>query len=31
MDYRRKTKEVKAGDKITITMVRNGGFAAMLK
>jgi alpha-glucosidase len=31
MDYRRKTKEVKAGDKMTITMVRNGGFAAVLK
>jgi alpha-glucosidase len=31
MDYRRKTKQVKAGDKMTITMVRNGGFAAELK
>jgi alpha-glucosidase len=31
MDYRRKTKQVKAGDKMTITMVRNGGFAAVLK
>ncbi|MDQ2718377.1 MAG: glycoside hydrolase family 97 protein [Bacteroidota bacterium] len=31
MDYRRKTMQVKAGDKMTITMVRNGGFAAMLK
>ncbi|MGF7080068.1 glycoside hydrolase family 97 protein [Mucilaginibacter sp. UYCu711] len=31
MDYRRKTKQVTAGDKMTITMVRNGGFAAELK
>ena len=31
MDYRRKTKEVKAGDTMTIHMVRNGGFAAVLK
>lgn len=31
MDYRKKTKQVKAGDKMTITMVRNGGWAAMLK
>lgn len=31
MDYRKKTKEVKAGDRITITMVRNGGWAASLQ
>ncbi|HEY9260305.1 glycoside hydrolase family 97 C-terminal domain-containing protein, partial [Chitinophaga sp.] len=31
MDYRRKTIPVKAGDKITIKMVRNGGWAAVLK
>jgi alpha-glucosidase len=31
MDYRRKTMEVKAGDKITIKMARNGGWAAVLK
>lgn len=31
MDYRRKTMQVKAGDKMTITMVRNGGWAAVLK
>ncbi len=31
MDYRRKTMQVKAGDKMNITMVRNGGFAAILK
>jgi alpha-glucosidase len=31
MDYRRKTQQVKAGDKFTIKMVRNGGFAAELK
>ena len=31
MDYRRKTKQVKSGDKMTITMVRNGGWAAALK
>lgn len=31
MDYRRKTAQVKAGDKMTIKMVRNGGFAAILK
>jgi len=31
MDYRCKTAQVKAGDKMTIKMVRNGGFAAVLK
>lgn len=31
MDYRHKTIQVKAGDKITIKMVRNGGWAAVLK
>ena len=31
MDYRKKTMQVKAGDKITIKMVRNGGWAARLK
>ncbi len=31
MDYRRKTVQVKAGDKITIRMARNGGWAAVLK
>lgn len=31
MDYRKKTIEVKAGDKFTIHMVRNGGFAAVIK
>jgi alpha-glucosidase len=31
MDYRRKTKQVKAGDKLTIKMARNGGWAAVLK
>ncbi|MBE7168962.1 MAG: glycoside hydrolase family 97 protein [Williamsia sp.] len=31
MDYRRKTVQVKAGDKITIKMARNGGWAAVLK
>jgi alpha-glucosidase len=31
MDYRKKSMQVKAGDKMTITMVRNGGFAAVLK
>lgn len=31
MDYRKKTMQVKAGDKMTITMVRNGGWAATLK
>ena len=31
MDYRRKTMQVKAGDKMTIKMVRNGGFAAELQ
>jgi len=31
MDYRKKTMQVKAGDKTKITMVRNGGFAAVLK
>ncbi|WP_214071709.1 glycoside hydrolase family 97 protein [Mucilaginibacter sp. dw_454] len=31
MDYRRKTAQVKAGDKMTIKMARNGGFAAELQ
>jgi len=31
MDYRKKTVQVKAGDHIAIKMVRNGGFAAILK
>ena len=31
MDYRKKTVQVRAGDKQTIKMVRNGGFAAVLK
>jgi alpha-glucosidase len=31
MDYRRKTKQVQAGDKMTIKMARNGGWAAVLK
>ncbi len=31
MDYRKKTMQVKAGDKMTIKMVRNGGWAAVLK
>ncbi len=31
MDYRKKTREVKSGDKMTITMVRNGGWAASLQ
>ncbi|MBE9661898.1 glycoside hydrolase family 97 protein [Mucilaginibacter myungsuensis] len=31
MDYRKKTIQVKAGDKFTVKMARNGGFAAELK
>ncbi|SDG60335.1 alpha-glucosidase [Dyadobacter soli] len=31
MDYRRNVKQVKAADKITIKMVRNGGWAAVLE
>lgn len=31
MDYRKKTKNVKFGDKMTISMARNGGWAAELK
>lgn len=31
MDYRKKSVQVKAGDQITIKMVRNGGWAAVLK
>jgi len=31
MDYRKKTIQIKAGEKITIKMVRNGGWAAVLK
>lgn len=31
MDYRRKEKQVKAGDRMTIKMVRNGGWAAVVK
>jgi len=30
MDYRRKTVQVKSGDKIDIKMVRNGGWAAVI-
>ena len=30
MDYRRNVSFVKANDKITLNMVRNGGFAARL-
>ncbi len=31
MDYRKKTKQVKWGDTLTITMVRNGGWAAHIE
>ena len=31
MDYRKKSIQVKAGEKMTIKMVRNGGWAAVLK
>ncbi|MGY3052554.1 alpha-glucosidase [Pedobacter sp. UYEF25] len=31
MDYRKKSVQVKAGEKITIKMARNGGWAAVLK
>lgn len=31
MDYRKKTMQIKAGEKITIRMARNGGWAALLK
>jgi alpha-glucosidase len=31
MDYRRKTTQIKAGDKITIKMARNGGWAAKIE
>ncbi len=31
MDFRKKTKEVKFGDKIDVRMVRNGGWAAVLE
>jgi alpha-glucosidase len=31
MDFRKKTKEVKFGDKIEVKMVRNGGWAAVLE
>ena len=30
MDYRKKTKQVKAGNQLDIKMVRNGGFAAVI-
>ncbi|WP_449439508.1 glycoside hydrolase family 97 C-terminal domain-containing protein [Pedobacter steynii] len=30
MDYRKKTAQVKSGDKIDIKMVRNGGWAAVI-
>ena len=30
MDYRRKTKEIRSGETMTLKMVRNGGFAAVL-
>ncbi|RAW02345.1 glycoside hydrolase family 97 protein [Pseudochryseolinea flava] len=31
MDYRKRTLSVKNGDKLTITMVRNGGWAAIIE
>ncbi|MCO6149701.1 glycoside hydrolase family 97 protein [Flavobacterium sp. NRK1] len=31
MDYRKKTRQIKKGDTITIKMVRNGGWAAKLE
>ena len=31
MDYRKKEREVKSGDKITVKLVRNGGWAAVIK
>lgn len=31
MDYRKKRMQVKAGDTLTIKMVRNGGWAAHIK
>lgn len=31
MDYRKNTKKVAKGDKITVSMVRNGGFAAVIE
>ena len=31
MDYRKKTMQVKSGDKIDIKMVRNGGWAGVIK
>lgn len=31
MDYRKKTKQVKAGDTMTIKLARNGGWAAVLQ
>lgn len=31
MDYRCKSSQVKVGDSLTITMVRNGGFAAIIE
>ena len=31
MDYRCKSAQVKAGEQLTIKMVRNGGFAAVIE
>ena len=31
MDYQKKEREVQQGDKITVRMVRNGGFAAVIE
>jgi len=31
MDYRKKTVQVKSGDRFPVKMVRNGGFAAVIK
>ena len=31
MDYRCKSSQVKAGEQLTIKMVRNGGFAAVIE
>ena len=31
MDYRCKSSQVKAGEQLTVKMVRNGGFAAVIE
>ena len=31
MDYRKKERDFKKGDKVTVRLARNGGFAAVIE